>query len=78
MVRCSSGSSGSTGEAALTAARGRGYATLVATALIDHALANRHAPLWETAEFNAPSQRLATKLGFQSTETYPVYGMKIP
>lgn len=65
-------------ETTSAAQRGRGYATLVATALIDHALSNGLTPLWETTEDNIPSQRLAGKLGFSPVETYPVYAMKIP
>jgi RimJ/RimL family protein N-acetyltransferase len=58
--------------------RGKGYATLVATALIDHALERGLSPLWETTEDNIPSQRLARRLGFVQVESYPVYGMRIP
>lgn len=57
--------------------RGKGYATLVATTLIDHALGRGLSPLWETTEDNIPSQRLAQRLGFVQTESYPVYMMKI-
>ncbi len=56
-------------------ARGQGYSTLTATALMDHAIAEGLDPLWETTEFNAPSQRLARKLGFTPGDPYPVYCM---
>jgi RimJ/RimL family protein N-acetyltransferase len=58
--------------------RGKGYATLAATALIDHAFERALAPLWETTEDNIPSQRLARRLGFVQAESYPVYAMRIP
>jgi RimJ/RimL family protein N-acetyltransferase len=57
--------------------RGKGYATLVATALIDHALEHGLSPLWETTEDNVASRRLARRLGFVEAEVYPVYEMRI-
>ncbi len=58
--------------------RGKGYATLVSTALIRFALERDQVPLWETTEDNVASQRLATKLGFVPCETYPVFAMRVP
>jgi GNAT superfamily N-acetyltransferase len=55
--------------------RGRGYATAVSTALLDHSIENGWRPLWETTEWNEPSLRVARKLGFREDESYPVYGM---
>lgn len=53
--------------------RGKGYATLAAIKLIDHLLHNSMFPLWETTHQNTPSHKLATKLGFEVKEDYPVY-----
>lgn len=58
--------------------RGKGYATLVSTVLIDFALEQGLKPLWETTEDNAASLRLAAKVGFVRKESYPVYDMTIP
>jgi hypothetical protein len=55
--------------------RGQGYATLVATALIDHCLDLGLRPLWETTFDNLPSRRLAHKLGFVEAASYPVYAI---
>ncbi len=55
--------------------RGKGYASIVSAALIQHALERGMKPLWETTEWNEPSQRVAAKLGFVPDETYPVYGV---
>jgi len=57
--------------------RGRGHAMLVATAFIDHVLDRELRPLWETTEDNTASRRLASRLGFQERETYPVYAFQI-
>ena len=57
--------------------RQKGYATLVATRLIDLALERELQPLWETTEGNTASRRLASKLGFVERETYPVYAMRL-
>jgi RimJ/RimL family protein N-acetyltransferase len=56
--------------------RGKGYAALVATALLDDAIERGLSPFWETAKDNEPSRRLARRLGFVEIETYPVYVMK--
>ena len=55
--------------------RGRGYATAAGVALLDHCLERELKPLWETTEQNLASQRLAEKLGFGRSETYPVYAL---
>jgi hypothetical protein len=57
--------------------RRRGYARLVATALIDHSLKEDFSPLWETMEDNIASRRLAESLGYVKTESYPVYAMQL-
>lgn len=53
--------------------RGKGYATLASVRLIDHLLDKNMLPLWETTHQNAPSHKLALKLGFEVEENYPVY-----
>ncbi|RKX22945.1 MAG: hypothetical protein DRP51_01485 [Candidatus Zixiibacteriota bacterium] len=53
--------------------RGKGYATMAAVALLNFSLENNLEPLWETAEDNIGSQRLAEKLGFVKNQTYPVF-----
>ena len=57
--------------------RQKGYATPVATRLIDLTLERKLQPLWETTEDNTASQRLASKLGLVERETYPVYAMRL-
>lgn len=57
--------------------RRKGYARLVATALIDHALEGDLLPLWETTEDNTASRRLAESLGYVEAESYPVYAMPL-
>ena len=58
-------------------ARGKGYALLTATALVDHAIEAGLEPLWETTEFNTPSRRLARRLSFTAGEPYPVYAIQV-
>lgn len=53
--------------------RRRGYATLVATALIDYCLNAGYCPVWETAATNIASQHIADNFGFQRVESYPVF-----
>ena len=53
--------------------RQKGLATLAAVSLIRQSLASGDIPLWETAEQNLASRRLAAKLGFEPLERYPVY-----
>jgi RimJ/RimL family protein N-acetyltransferase len=49
----------------LEAYRGRSIAAAVASALIDHLVANGLTPVWGAVEGNAASLRLAAKLGFR-------------
>jgi hypothetical protein len=53
--------------------RCKGFATAVSAALIEYSLENGYAPLWETTHWNAASQKVAAKLCFEKTETYPVF-----
>lgn len=46
--------------------RGKGYATLAATLLIDKLLENNLTPTWSTWPFRVESQHIAQKLGFVS------------
>ena len=56
--------------------RGKGYATAASVALLDHCSDNRMIPVWETTEDNLASRRLAEKLGFAESESYPVYAIE--
>jgi RimJ/RimL family protein N-acetyltransferase len=58
------------------AERRKGHATAVGTALIDFCLENGYIPLWETTLDNVPSRKLAKKLGFVESESYPVYAIE--
>ncbi len=60
------------------AQRGRGYAALTATALIDACLQQGRMPNWECFWDNEPSSALARKLGFEMKEDYPVYYWEMP
>lgn len=57
--------------------RRKGYATLAAIKLISYFLEKNMLPLWETAENNIASKKLAFKLGFEPIDTYPVFEFKI-
>jgi RimJ/RimL family protein N-acetyltransferase len=56
--------------------RSKGHATAVGTALIDFCLENGYIPLWETTQDNIASQKLASRLGFVESESYPVYAIE--
>ena len=56
--------------------RCKGCATAVGTALIDYCLKQRYIPLWETTLDNVPSQKVAHKLGFVESGSYPVYAIE--
>jgi hypothetical protein len=56
--------------------RGKGYATAASVALLDHCCKKRTIPVWETTEDNLASRRLAEKLGFAESESYPVYAIE--
>jgi RimJ/RimL family protein N-acetyltransferase len=56
--------------------RGKGHATAVGSVLIDFCLENGYIPLWETTQYNIPSQKLAHRLGFVESESYPVYAIE--
>lgn len=56
--------------------RSKGYATAAGVGLLDHCLVSGLNPLWETTKDNIASQRLADKLGFINTETYPVFAIE--
>lgn len=62
----------------LRGARGHGYATEAATAVLDRAREAGHQRVWATVwHWNAPSLRVLAKLGFTETghqEVDPVYG----
>lgn len=56
--------------------RRKGYATAVGIALLDFCLEKGYDPLWETTQDNIPSQKLARRLGFVESESYPVYAIE--
>jgi len=53
--------------------RGRGYATLTAAACVEHCVEHGLTPHWHCWEDNAPSIRVAEKVGFERPERYTVY-----
>ncbi|WP_026675082.1 GNAT family N-acetyltransferase [Alkalihalobacterium bogoriense] len=53
--------------------RGKGYASIAATLVIEYELERGLEPLWETTNHNEASHRLAMKLGFKKEVSYPVY-----
>jgi RimJ/RimL family protein N-acetyltransferase len=53
--------------------RGRGYATLTAAACVEHCVEHGLTPHWHCWEDNAPSMRVAEKVGFERPERYAVY-----
>ncbi|MFP4362800.1 MAG: GNAT family N-acetyltransferase [Spirochaetia bacterium] len=53
--------------------RGRGYASLVSSGLIDYAMEKRLEPVWSCHSENAGSQRLAARLGFIQERRIPYY-----
>ncbi len=53
--------------------RGRGLATLVCVAMIEHCLGHGLLPQWSCHEDNAASIGLAENLGFRKTGTYSVF-----
>lgn len=55
------------GAATLKAYRGRGLNTACASLVVQELLSRKITPVWSTGEDNAPSQRVAAKLGFVRT-----------
>ncbi len=53
--------------------RGKGYAFHACCALIDHCIENGFEPVWACKLENAPSVRLAQKLGFEPCASIPYY-----
>lgn len=53
--------------------RGKGFARLVCSALIDHCLANDYEPIWACRLENTGSYQLALQLGFDVSKTIPYY-----
>lgn len=56
--------------------RGRGFATLVASAFIDHCLSNGLTPHWECWKGHTTSNRLAGELGFELREQCIAYSIE--
>lgn len=53
--------------------RGKGFARLVCSALIDYCLANEYEPIWACRLENTGSYQLALQLGFDVSKTIPYY-----
>lgn len=53
--------------------RGRGLATLTASAFVDCCAARGITPHWDSWSSNAPSVAVAGKVGFREVETYPAF-----
>ncbi|PEI91041.1 GNAT family N-acetyltransferase [Bacillus pseudomycoides] len=56
--------------------QGKGFARLVATYFIEHCIQNSITPCWDCNVDNIPSQRLASKLGFDHPVEYVLYVRK--
>jgi hypothetical protein len=53
--------------------RGKGFADIVCSALIDYCLDNNYEPIWACRKENEGSYKLALKLGFEVCEEIPYY-----
>lgn len=53
--------------------RGRGFAEIIASTLIDYCLENNYEPIWACRRENVSSYNLALKLGFEVISTIPYY-----
>ncbi|MDM5156790.1 GNAT family N-acetyltransferase [Bacillus sp. DX1.1] len=53
--------------------QGRGFAQLVAAYFIEHCIQNDITPCWDCNVDNIPSQKLASKLGFDNPVEYVLY-----
>lgn len=63
------------GVETLSSYRGKGFALLSCNALIDYCLKNGFTPVWSCRKENSCSLRLAQKLGFRISGTYPYYSL---
>jgi RimJ/RimL family protein N-acetyltransferase len=57
----------------VAACRGRGFATLTASAFAEHCAERRVVPHWDAWSDNLPSVAVAEKLGFRKIESYSVF-----
>jgi RimJ/RimL family protein N-acetyltransferase len=53
--------------------RGLGYATLAASAFVEHCVERGVTPYWDAWTSNAPSLAVAKKVGFRKVESYSVH-----
>jgi GNAT superfamily N-acetyltransferase len=53
--------------------RGKGYAQITCSALIDYCIENNYEPVWACRLENTGSRRLAEKLGFEVNKKIPYY-----
>ena len=53
--------------------RGRGFATLTASAFVEHCVERAVIPHWDAWTSNQPSVAVAEKVGFRKAETYSIF-----
>jgi RimJ/RimL family protein N-acetyltransferase len=53
--------------------RGRGFATLTASAFVEHCVERGVIPHWDAWTSNLPSAAVAEKVGFRKSETYSIF-----
>lgn len=53
--------------------QGRGFATLTASAFVEHCVSNGFRPYWDAWSSNLPSIAVAEKVGFKKASDYSVY-----
>ncbi|WP_161973401.1 GNAT family N-acetyltransferase [Arcticibacter tournemirensis] len=63
------------GVETLSSYRGKGFAIRSCNALIDYCLKNGFTPVWSCRKENTCSLKLAQKLGFHISGTYPYYSL---
>ena len=52
---------------------GHGFATLTASAFVEHCAERAITPYWDAWAYNLPSVAVAEKVGFEKAETYAIY-----
>ncbi len=57
----------------IPAYRGRGFATVTASAFLEHCAERAMTPLWDAWVRNVPSAAVAEKVGLEKVETYAIY-----
>ena len=57
--------------------RGKGFASLACSALIDYCIENNYEPVWSCRLDNKDSMNLAEKLGFEKVKLIPIYSLPV-